>query len=68
LAVQLIALAQSSDSPEDKLYGAVSIGDLWQFGILYRESKKIIQDILFYQVPADLEKLLRILMAILEKT
>jgi len=28
----------------------------------------MIQDILFYQVPADLEKLLRILMAILEKT
>jgi hypothetical protein len=67
LAVQLIALDQCADSAEDKLYGAVSIGDLWQFGILYRQSKQIVQDILFYQIPADAEKLLHILMGILEK-
>jgi len=67
LAVQLIALDQCTDSPEDKLYGAVSIGDLWQFGLLCRQSKQIIQDIIFYQVPADAEKLLRILIAILER-
>jgi len=67
LAVQLIAPDRCTDSPEDKLYGAVSIGDLWQFGILCRQSKQIIQDIIFYQVPADVEKLLHILMGILEK-
>ena len=67
LAVQLIAPDRCTDSPEDKLYGAVSIGDLWQFGILCRQSKQIVQDIMFYQIPADVEKLLHILMGILEK-
>ncbi len=67
LAVQLIALDQCTDFPEDVLHGAVSIGDIWQFGVLQRQSGQIIQDIIFYQVPADTEKLLRILIAILER-
>lgn len=65
LAVELIALYEWSDSDELALHGAVSTGDIWQFGLLHRDHKQITQDLNLYRVPADLEELLRILIAIL---
>lgn len=65
LAVELIALDEWSDSDEPTLQGAVSTGDIWQFGLLYRKHRQIAQDLNLYRVPADLEELLRILIAIL---
>lgn len=65
LAVELIALDGWSDSDETTFHGAVSTGDIWQFGILHRQQKQITQDLNLYRVPADLEELLRILIAIL---
>lgn len=65
LATELVALDQWTDSPTPTLYGAVSIGNVWQFGILMRQQKHIIQDLNLYRVPADLEELLRILIAVL---
>ncbi|MEM9162668.1 MAG: hypothetical protein AAGC54_06310 [Cyanobacteria bacterium P01_F01_bin.4] len=50
------------------LYGAVTTGDIWKFGLLYREEKRIVQDINLYRVPADLEELLGILVNILKNT
>lgn len=44
---------------------AVSTGVIWQFGNLQRQTKQITQDLNLYRVPADLEELLRILVAIL---
>lgn len=44
------------------------MGNIWQFGVLHRQSKQVVQDINLYCVPADLEDLLRILVAILEKS
>lgn len=68
LAVELIAVDQWSPLSSSKLYGAVSVGNIWQFGILHREPKQIVQDINLYRVPTDVEDLLRILIAILENT
>lgn len=66
LGVELIAIDQWSPSDNPTLYGAVSMGNIWQFGILHRQTKQILQDINLYRVPADLEELVRILVAILE--
>ena len=65
LVAELIAIDQWTDAPSAKLYGAVSIGNVWQFGVLDRQQKIITQDVSLYRVPADLNELLQILIAIL---
>jgi len=57
-------LNQWIDSDQTTLSGAVSTGDIWQFGVT-RSDQQIIQDINLYRVPADLEELFRILVEIL---
>lgn len=66
LAVELIALDLWIESEQPILQGAVSTGDIWQFGILHREQKQIQQGLTLYRVPDDLESLVRILVKILE--
>lgn len=66
LAVELIALDKWTDNEQPILQGAVSTGDIWQFGILHREQKQIQQGLTLYRVPDDLESLVRILVKILE--
>lgn len=66
LAVELIALDKWTDSEQPILQGAVSTGDIWQFGVLYREQKQIQQGLTLYRVPDDLESLIRILVKILQ--
>jgi hypothetical protein len=66
LAVELIALDQWTDSPEPLLWGAVSTGDIWQFGLLNREQRLIQQGVTLYRVPDDLDGLVRSLVGILE--
>lgn len=66
LAVELIALDQWVNSDQPILQGAVSTGDIWQFGILHRSQKQIEQGLTLYRVPDDLEILTRILVKILE--
>ena len=68
LAAELIALDQWTDAPTTFLYGAVSIGNVWQFGILDRPAKSVTQDLSLYRVPTDLDELLHILIAILTGT
>ena len=65
LAVELIALDQWTNSDAPTLYGAVTTGDVWKFGIFHRREKHVMQDINLYRVPADLETLLRILVGVL---
>lgn len=65
LAVELIALAQWQEETPERIFGAVSIGRIWQFGVLERGAQRITQDINLYRVPSDLEDLSRILIAIL---
>lgn len=65
LAVELIALDQWTASAEPVIYGAVSTGDVWQFGRLHREQRRVEQDLNLYRVPADLEDLFQILVGLL---
>lgn len=64
LAIELIALDQWIDSPQTLLQGAISTGNIWQFGQLDRQSRLVTQDLDLYRVPADLDDLLRILVNI----
>jgi hypothetical protein len=65
LAVEMIALATVEDIPSE-IYGAVTIGSLWIFGVLDKEKKLITQGIGGYQVPDDVELLVHVLVGILE--
>jgi hypothetical protein len=66
LAVEMIALAMDETAP-DTLYGAVTMGNLWIFGMLNRQTKRITQDIGGYQVPDDVAALVKTLVGILEQ-
>jgi hypothetical protein len=66
LAVELVALDQYTDSTTPLLYGAVSTGNIWQFGVLHRAEKRVTQDLNLFRVPADLEDLLRVVVAVLQ--
>lgn len=77
LAVEMIALATAADegalpgsSAERSpyIYGAVTMGSFWIFGRLDKEKKQIIQGIGGYQIPDDIENLVRVLVGILEET
>ncbi len=65
LAVELIALHDWTNSDSPTLSGVVSTGNIWQFGVLNREQRQIVQDLSLYRVPDDLEDLQRILIELL---
>jgi hypothetical protein len=64
LAVELIALSPIEE--QNVFYGAVTMGDVWQFGKLERSTQQITQDINLFKVPDDLDSLVRVLMGILQ--
>lgn len=66
LAIELIALAPWIESEQTILQGAISTGNIWQFGQFDLHSREVTQDLDLYRVPADLDDLLRILVKILE--
>lgn len=68
LAVELIALDQWSDSTTPILYGTVTTGDTWKFGLFQRQEKKIHKDINTYAVPSDLNLVLSALFGITMNT
>ena len=65
LATEMIALSMIDGTP-DVIYGAVTMGSLWVFGVLNKGAKLITQDISGYRVPDDLGDLVRVLVGILE--
>jgi hypothetical protein len=65
LAAELIALDRWVDSNSPTLVGAVTTGDIWQFGLLRRSEKQIVQGLNRYRVPEDLESVLRSLLGCL---
>jgi hypothetical protein len=65
LATEMIALSMLEEAPTI-VYGAVTIGNIWIFGVLDSSTRTITQDIASYSVPDDLEKLIRVLVGILE--
>ncbi|MUG98624.1 hypothetical protein F7734_42580 [Scytonema sp. UIC 10036] len=64
LSAELIALAIAEE--QDTLYGAVTVGDTWRFGLLEQQPLHITQDITLYRVPDDLDVLMQILIGIIE--
>ncbi len=65
LAVELIALEKTLESDVALLYGAVTLGDVWRFGQIERQSRVLRKDINAYVVPAQVEQLLAILLGML---
>jgi len=61
-----MALDQWVDSPQPTIAGAVTTGDIWQFGLLHRQQRHIVQGLKLYRVPDDLEAVIRILVKILQ--
>ena len=67
LAVEMIALDKAEETDHEIIFGAVTTGNIWQFGELNRHQKSISQDIKSYDLLKDLENLVRIFIAILER-
>ncbi|OWY62759.1 hypothetical protein B7486_56715 [cyanobacterium TDX16] len=65
LAIEMIALDQWTDLNEPNLLGAITTGNIWQFGVLHRSSKQIEQVLNLYRVTEDIEAVVRILLAAL---
>jgi hypothetical protein len=65
LATEMIALDKWTDSNQTEILGAVTTGNIWQFGILHREIQSIEQAINLYRVTEELETVVRILLAAL---
>ncbi|MEL7226646.1 MAG: hypothetical protein AAGL17_17875 [Cyanobacteria bacterium J06576_12] len=66
LAIEMIALDQWIESDQAILQGAISTGNIWQFGQFDRESRCVTQDLDLYRVPADLEELSKVLVQALK--
>lgn len=66
LAVELIAMEQYQEEVPEFIYGAVTVGDLWRFGMLDRDRKMIVKDIDSFRVPLDLDDLFQVLLGILQ--
>ena len=68
LIAEMVAFHQISELPERPIYGAVTTGQLWHFGLLDSVAKRIYYDLNFYTEPKDIEALLGILVGILSRT
>jgi hypothetical protein len=65
LAVELIALDKWLEDAMPLLYGCLSLGNIWQFVVLDRQTKQITEDLKLYDIPNELDSLLGILIGIL---
>ncbi len=66
LAAEMIAVDIGTETKSAFIYGAVSVGDIWRFGILDRSAKKVVQDVATFAVPYGLGDLLPILIGIMQ--
>jgi hypothetical protein len=65
LGAELIALDQWTENEAPILYGAVTTGQIWQFGTFQRVTKHLTEDLTLYRIPEELEDLTRILIGII---
>ncbi len=65
LAIELIALDEWTKSTSELLYGAVTTGEDWRFGVYNRALRKVTQDQKRYQVPEELLMLVKIIIGII---
>ena len=66
LTMEMIALSQWTELTQPTFLGAVTTGNIWQFGLLHRQSKQVEQGLNLYQVTEDIEAVVRILLAALK--
>ncbi|MGD1863393.1 MAG: hypothetical protein ACFB0D_02445 [Phormidesmis sp.] len=66
LGAELIALDQWTKEETPILHGAVTTGESWRFGQFHRAERKVVQDTKLYSIPLELEKLLSILLGIIQ--
>ena len=68
LVAELIAVDKLEDNENIELiYGAVTLGDIWKFGILDRKNKHIIKNIHTHRIPEDTGEVFSILMGIVNR-
>lgn len=69
LAAEMIALDLYEEERADpaKVYGAITIGEVWRFAVLEREKKQVSKDIHTFRFPEDLPDIFSILTGILER-
>lgn len=66
LAIEMIAIDKFyKDEQNEIIFGAVTVGDFWRFGILDRRNKIVYKDIDAYGLPTHLEDLFSILLGVL---
>jgi len=66
LAVELIALDHWVESKSPILYGAVSTGEIWRFGLYDREKHHLVQYLPLHPIPQNLEFVTRTIIGILQ--
>ncbi len=66
LAVELIAIDGWIESESPILYGAVSTGEIWRFGLYDRAARHVVEYIPLHRVPQDLEFVTRTIIGILQ--
>ncbi|MCU0541965.1 MAG: hypothetical protein MUE44_07200 [Oscillatoriaceae cyanobacterium Prado104] len=66
LAVELIALDRWVESENQILYGAVSTGEIWRFGLYDRAARHVVEYLPLHRVPQDLEFVTRTIIGILQ--
>jgi hypothetical protein len=59
-------MAQYQDEQHERLYGAVTVGDMWRFGLLDRDAKRIVKDIDSFRIPLDLNELFQVFLGVLQ--
>ncbi len=66
LAVELIALDEWINHTMPILYGAVSTGEIWKFGMFHRDARQITEYLPLHPIPQELEFVTRTLIGILQ--
>jgi hypothetical protein len=67
LAVELIALDSWVENESPILYGAVSTGEIWRFGMYDRAEHHVVEYLQLHRVPQDLEFVTRTIIGILQR-
>ncbi len=66
LAVELIALSEWVNQTMPVLYGAVSTGEIWKFGMFHRDSRRVTEYLPLHPIPQELEFVVRTVIGILQ--
>lgn len=68
LVAELIAVDKDMENKQIKfIYGAVTLGDIWKFGVLDRKKKQITKNIHSHTIPEETETVFSILMGIINQ-